>query len=104
MSGTPQLKVRDVKGVAPISRSTAYSLASGHFQTALDVVIHILQNSTNDNARLGAARTIIDKVLPDLKSSEITGEVALQLINVIRTPMKQPLEPVKDGEIVKESP
>ena len=62
------------KGVSPISRQAAFSKASSHFQKALDTVIDVMNTSKNDNARLGAARTIIDKVLPDLKAQELTGE------------------------------
>jgi hypothetical protein len=58
----------------PISRQVAYSKASSHFKDALDTVIDVMKNSKNDNARLGAANTIIDKVVPDLKATEFTGE------------------------------
>lgn len=78
--------------------------ARPYAQRALDKAFELLDNSDNDSVKLGAAKLILAKVMPDLRSTEVTGEIALQLLNVIRTPMKQPLEPIKDGEIVKETP
>lgn len=58
-----------------ISRQHAFTKASAHALRALDVVIEIMENKRmNPNARLGAARTIIDKVLPDLKSTQFVDD------------------------------
>lgn len=73
----------EIKGVSPISKQAAYNKAASHFQTALDVVIDVMKTSKNDNARLGAARTVIDKVLPDLKSTELKDEDGKSLFSVL---------------------
>ena len=38
-----------------------------------------MRESRNDNAALGAAKTIINKVLPDLKAQELTGTEGKQI-------------------------
>lgn len=71
----PAVEVDSSTGVSQtISKQRAYSKASQHFIDAMNTVVDIMNKSRNDNARLGAARTIIDKVLPDLKAAELTGE------------------------------
>jgi hypothetical protein len=76
-------------GTSPISRNKAFQMASAHFSLALETVIDVLRNGTNENARLGAARTIIDKVLPDLKASEITGENGGAIEIIFHSSLKQ---------------
>lgn len=75
-----------------------------HAITAIQKLV-LLMESTNENVALGAAKIVLAKVLPDLKSVDFSGDVAIQLLNVIRTPMKQPLQglqdlPIKDGEVL----
>ncbi len=59
-------------GGGVISRDAAYRKTAAHFQAALDVWVELL-SSRNDAIRLGAANKIIDKCLPDLKATEVTG-------------------------------
>lgn len=73
MSKTKSLP--DKKGVSKlISRQAAYSKAAAYFPLALDTIIDVMKTSKNDNARLGAANKIMDKVLPDLKATDITTD------------------------------
>ena len=68
------------KGVSPIGKQAAYSKAAAYFQEALETCVDVMRNSNNDNARLGASRTIINKVLPDLKATDITSDDLKQVI------------------------
>lgn len=43
---------------------------------AIDILVNIMRNGDNDNAKMGAAKVVLAKVVPDLKSSEIKGEIA----------------------------
>jgi len=70
----------DKERPSPISKNAAYQKAASYFKEALDTCVQVMRNSNNDNAKLGAARTIINKVLPDLKASEISGKDGKELI------------------------
>ena len=60
-----------VKGGSPISRQSAYAKAAAYFDTALDTLIYLMSNAKQESVRASAANKIIDKVLPDLKASEV---------------------------------
>jgi hypothetical protein len=68
---TINMDLQEKKGVSPISKQAAYSKAAAYFEEALETAIDVMRKSKNDNARLGAARTVISKVLPDLKSEDM---------------------------------
>lgn len=89
MTDNKIVNLPDAKGVSPINKQAAYSMAASHFKTALEVVIDVMKRSRNDNARLGAARTIIDKVLPDLKAQELTGEGGRAIEIIFHSSLKQ---------------
>ena len=57
-------------GVTP--RSAIYSIISGKRVLILDTVLELL-TSRNESIRLGAVKVLINKLIPDLKSTEITG-------------------------------
>jgi len=67
----------------PINRQAVYSKASSYALEAIDVIVDIMRTSKNDNARLGAANKIVDKILPDLKAQEFTDEGGKSLIEKI---------------------
>jgi len=90
-SNLPEKKVVS-KATKPISKNRAYQKASAHFQEALDICVDVMRTSNNDNARLGAAKTIINKVLPDLKSQEVDGNLKVNLQYVIGLPAENKLE------------
>jgi len=62
------------KGTPPISRQKAYSKAASHFHEALQTAVDVMRTSNNDSNRISAAKMIINKVLPDLKASDITTD------------------------------
>lgn len=58
-----------------VSRQAAYVKAASHVMEAFETILELMKTSKNDNVRLGAANKIIDKVVPDLKSTELMGEL-----------------------------
>lgn len=52
------------------NRGSLYAVAAAHSKEAIDTLYDLMMNSKNDNVRLGAAKAILDKSLPDLKPSE----------------------------------
>jgi len=54
------------------NRQGLYAKIANHATAAIDVLVELL-HSPNDNIRLGAARTLLDKCLPDMKSLSVSG-------------------------------
>ena len=57
----------------PMSKQAIYSSASSHAMEAIDILVQEMVHGDNSNARIGAARTLLAKCVPDLKATEITG-------------------------------
>ena len=55
------------------NRSTLYSQIARAIPKAISTLIALL-DSNNEAIRMGAARDLINKALPDVKAMEITGE------------------------------
>lgn len=53
------------------NRQGLYAKAAKHAELAIDTLADLL-NSKNENLRLGAAKAILDKCLPDLKASSLS--------------------------------
>jgi len=65
---------------------------------AIDNLVDLMRNSKNDNIRLGAIKTLLVKILPDLKAVELIGEIDIEMMsNVIRLPNKKPLPITNEG-------
>lgn len=62
------------KGTPPISKQVAYSKAASHFMEAFDTILEVMRTSRNPSDKLGAARTIINKVIPDLKAESLVDD------------------------------
>ena len=78
-------RLLEKKGGQPVSRKVAYQKAAAYFPEAFDAILDIMRTTKHDSTRLGAANKIIDKVLPDLKSSELIADEGVQvLIQVIK--------------------
>lgn len=54
-------------------RDFLYSQAAAHAPRAIEVLVEIMNKGDNDNARMGAAKSILAKAIPDLKAVEVTG-------------------------------
>lgn len=57
------------KGGSP-ARDVLYSEAAKYAPRAIAVLVDIMEHGDNDNARMGAAKAILSKAIPDLKSIE----------------------------------
>ncbi len=62
------------KTPGPDSRQTLYAYASQYTREAIDIIVEIMRTSRNESLKLGAANTILDKNLPDIKAIEVSGE------------------------------
>ena len=78
----------------PVSKNALYQAASAHAHDAIAVLVEIMKNSEHDASRIGAARTLLNKCLPDLKATELTGKdgETLNGLILIRTNGDQPLQ------------
>lgn len=68
------------KGTPPINKQAAYSKAASHFMEAFDTILEVMRTSRNPSDKLGAAKLIINKVLPDLKSVEVESDTATRIL------------------------
>lgn len=87
-----------------LSNKALLEMVRAHVPKAIQTLVDLLDSPT-DNARVGAAKIILAKVLPDLKSEELTGDIALTLRNIIRVPTKElithPSENITDAQETK---
>lgn len=82
------------RGYKQLSRDQLYAKVSANFDVALNTLVELAQNAKHEATRVSAANKIIDKVLPNLQTQDITtGGDKLQ-INVVHLPAKKEL--VKD--------
>lgn len=77
------------KGTPPVSKQVAYSKAASHFYEAFDTILDVMRTSGNPSDRMGAARTIINKVVPDLKATEFTDEDGKSLFSILLSSIKK---------------
>ena len=57
------------------NRGSLYAVAAAHSKEAIKTLYDLMKNSNNEGIRLGAAKALLNKALPDLKSSEMHEEV-----------------------------
>lgn len=67
-------KTSDSKHPGPMNRTGLYAYASKYTKEAIDVLVEMMRTTKNESLKLGAAKALLDKNLPDLKATEITGE------------------------------
>jgi len=56
------------------NRQGLYAKTAKHAEAAIDTLVELLQ-STNENIRLGAAKALLDKCLPDVKAVDLTQKI-----------------------------
>ena len=61
------------KGVNP-SRIGLYAAAAKHAPRMIEILRDLAENGDNDNAKIGAAKTLLSKALPDISATEIAGK------------------------------
>lgn len=57
-----------------IARAALYQHVSQYSKDAIDVLVDLMKNAAQESVRMGAAKALLDKALPDLKATEHTGE------------------------------
>ncbi len=62
------------KTPGPMSRTGLYSYTSKYTKEAIDAIVNIMRTTRNESLKLGAAKALLDKNLPDLRATEVTGE------------------------------
>jgi len=72
--GVPEKITPPLPVATPVSKQAAYNKASSHFYEAFETILNVMRTSENPSDKIGAAKLIINKVLPDLKATELTGE------------------------------
>lgn len=58
------------------NRGSLYAVVAAHSKEAIETLYDLMKNSKNDGIRLGAAKAILNKSLPDLKLSEMPEETS----------------------------
>lgn len=56
------------------NRGSLYAVVAAHSKEAIKTLYDLMKNSNNDGIRLGAAKALLNKALPDLKQNDISEE------------------------------
>lgn len=62
------------------TRQGLYAAAAVHAFEAIKVLSELMNSADNDSVRVGAAKTLLAKAIPDLKALEISGDDVRPLI------------------------
>ncbi len=52
------------------NRGSLYAVAAAHSKEAIEALYDLMKNSQNDGIRLGAAKALLNKSLPDLRQTD----------------------------------
>ena len=72
-------------------RQYHYMKIAKHATLAIETLVHLMKYSKNENVKLGASKTIINKVIPDLKSTELKGSISPIQVQVLAGYVNQAL-------------
>jgi hypothetical protein len=73
------------KSRGPVSKNRIYQKASSHAIEAINVLLEIMRNGDSDSNRVGAAKTVLAKCVPDLKATELsTDEQSKFIFQIIK--------------------
>lgn len=64
------------------SKQVLYQKAAGHAIDAIEVLAKLMYEADNDAARVGAAKVILAKCIPDLKAQELSGKDGKDLLPI----------------------
>src|SRR5258708_12720061 len=81
----PKLLEKSEGGKA-LGKQAAYMKAATHFNEAFEVILDLMRNGRQESVRISAANKIIDKVLPDLKPTELIVNFPIQFQNFSNPP------------------
>lgn len=83
MTDTKDLTVPErLKGGRPLGRKAMYNMIAEHGE---EIVYRLLAHLRSDNpaVSMGAAKTLINKIIPDLKSNDFEGEGVKNLVGLL---------------------
>ncbi len=94
----------DPPPLTSLSNKSLQAMTRRHVKRAIEITVELMESADNDSVRLGAAKSIMNKVLPDLKSQDIKMDGAIIEVNVIKSTDKYSLEspPEAEGSTIKE--
>lgn len=56
-----------------ISKNALYLKVAHHASEMIQILLDLARNGDNDNVKMGAAKVLLNKCIPDLKAMEIEG-------------------------------
>lgn len=75
----------DLQVGRPNSKQAIYSSIASHAKDILGVLLYEMKNGDSSAARVGAAKTLVNKIVPDLKSMDISSEEGIKfLIQIVQ--------------------
>jgi hypothetical protein len=76
-------KNRQGEGGGTLSKIAIYQKAAAHALDAIEVLAREMKEGDNSGARVGAAKALLAKCLPDLKSTDFTPETRQMFISIL---------------------
>lgn len=80
------------------SRQGLYAVAHKYTKEAIETLAELMRQTRNPAVRMGAARALLDKALPDLKATEISGIDGADLQLVIKIIDDKPHDTNRTGD------
>ncbi len=84
------------KGGHP-SKKSLYASASKYAPEAIEILAELMRHGDNDSVKLGAAKVLLAKSIPDLRAIEISGDKDSPISIILDIHGKSDFQPV--GEI-----
>ncbi len=66
------------------SQTAIRSAIAPHAADIVLTLLHLMHNADNDSVKMGAAKTLLVKLVPDLKSTDFEGEGVKQLAGLLK--------------------
>jgi len=83
MKKEDRLQEKEHRG--PVSKNAIYQKASSYALDALNVLVEIMNHGDSDSNKVGAAKTLLSKCVPDLKATELDlGEKTKFIIQLVK--------------------
>jgi len=68
------------------SRQGLYAMAAKYAPRAIEVLQELMEHGDNSSVRMGAAKVLLAKSIPDLKAMEMTGKDGLPMKVIVIPP------------------
>ena len=77
---------KDPPPLTKLSKKALQEMARPYAGRAMQITAELMESADNDSVRLGAAKTILNKTIPDLKAMEVTGKGGERFAFLIEVP------------------